>query len=634
MSSSLLIHSHSETQDAVAGKVSDFKFLSLLGDGAYGEVWKARHKASGQYFAIKIVPKEKVTKMLAQFQREICIMYMISHSNIIRLYHHFEDSTSFYLVMELAENGTLRDKISPITPMTECEIKQYFLETMLAVEYLHSQVPPIIHRDIKPENIMFDKMNKVKLCDFGFSNYYDEERKTACGTLEYLPPEIVEKRGHDTSVDIWSLGVLLYEMFTGVTPFSDGTNEQVLKNISTSIFRCPLNIPPLAKDLISLMLDRNLLRRITAKEIKEHRWIKDFVHSQADLRRSSSRNDKSRGHLLEIKHEDLLLSPSPRDMSNSMVFSFRKSINTMKNQILDKTHGMKNTKTLVTRQKDLLSAKIRIMKELEKKLEDRRQSFNQITSNEKLIAAKIKDLDYDICRIVNVCEVGSLKQKVMELREDYLQKEKECSIQTDILKTLRQQVKIRTISIIEKEEEFRDLAKSLGQLREDTIKTGKQTEIQIHELTEFLSLLKKKLQNSINPVPLVGIDQKISEEIVAFISNYMDKNSEDLSFKIRRLISSAETKARSIEKRFSSLKIECSEEREKIITEIKKKKDIFLSNLRRKQHKDLQSTLTKNRDSEVNFIGFIEQARMKENECCAEVIDIAIARNKLYVKNI
>ena len=140
--------------------------------------------------------------MLEQFQREICIMYMISHPHIIKLFSHFEDHSSFYLVMELAENGNLRDKILQIPSLQENEIKQYFLETLLAIEYLHSYIPPIIHRDIKPENIMFDKDQKVKLCDFGFSNYYDEERKTSCGTLEYLPPEIVKKQSHDTSVDI------------------------------------------------------------------------------------------------------------------------------------------------------------------------------------------------------------------------------------------------------------------------------------------------------------------------------------------------------------------------------------------------------------------------------------------------
>jgi hypothetical protein len=111
----------------------------------------------------------------------------------------------------------------------------------------------------------------------------------------------------------------------------------------------------------------------------------------------------------------------------------------------------------------------------------------------------------------------------------------------------------------------------------------------------------------------------------------MDNNTDDLVFTLRRLILSTETKARSIEKMFSRLKIENSEEREKVITEIKKKKDKFLGELKRTQRKNIQEIVKSNKEKE-DFIGsLIEQARMKENEQCAEIIDIAIARNKLYV---
>lgn len=106
---------------------------------------------------------------------------------------------------------------------------QYIREVALAVEYLHNKEPPIIHRDIKPENILLDEQWRAKLCDFGWSNFFNEDlsRKTYCGTLDYLAPEMIKKAGHNTNIDIWNLGVLLYELLTGKAPFQ-ATNQQEL----------------------------------------------------------------------------------------------------------------------------------------------------------------------------------------------------------------------------------------------------------------------------------------------------------------------------------------------------------------------------------------------------------------------
>lgn len=610
-------------------KLSDFKLLGLLGDGAYGEVWKARHKLTGQFFALKIVEKVKVSRMLSQFNREINILYTISHPNIIRLYQHFEDSLYFYLVMELVENGTLRDRISVLNPLSEPEIQSIFWQILQAVDYLHSQVPPIIHRDIKPENIMFDN-NLVKLCDFGFSNYYDQERKTSCGTLEYLSPEIVERRSHDTSVDIWSLGILLYELFTGVTPFSDGNNEQVLMNISQSFFRVPLNIPPLVKDVISLMLDKNQTRRFTALEIKQHRWLEQLnTKNIKEKNLLPPKNLQKKSGIFSQK--DFMLTPSPKDLKSSMAFSFRKSINSMKTEIMNKSSGVKNTKTLVSKHRTMLSLNSEKLKEIEKKLEIKKEKFLTVCSKEKIFLSKIRDADYDILRLMDVCEVGVFKQKVLELREEFEEKVKEFGIQSDILKNLRQQVKITTISMIEKEEELKELRKTLSALKENSIKSYNNTEVQVRELKEFVNILRTKLKVTENPIPLIGVDQRLSEEIVNFISEYMENSSDSLNLNLKRIVLQTDNRTKALEKKFSGLKIEYSEEREKIINEIKKKKDFFFSGLKRKQFFDYQKVVGENRMKENEMLTLVEQARMKESLKCADIIDIAIARNKLYV---
>lgn len=255
---------------------NDFKFERKLGDGAFGQVWKAKHRDTGAVYAIKQVPKDKVVKMLPQFRREVFIMYELHHAHIIKLYNHFEDDRYFYLIMEQAEGGNLFHKLYRQRQFLEKVAAQYFREIVLAVEYLHSHVPAIIHRDIKPENILLDNAGRLKLTDFGWSNYYTDEssmRFTMCGTLEYLPPEMVDREGHDTSADIWCLGILLFEMLVGHTPFKAGGNNRnlMMRNITEGKIKFPLSFPPLAKELVAKMLEKHPSKRITISEVKQDR---------------------------------------------------------------------------------------------------------------------------------------------------------------------------------------------------------------------------------------------------------------------------------------------------------------------------------------------------------------------------
>jgi serine/threonine protein kinase len=138
---------------------------------------------------------------------------------------------------------------------------------MLAVEYMHSFETPIIHRDLKPENILIDKNGYVKVTDFGWSNYYNRDtaipRTTVCGTLEYLPPEMVSEQGHHPSADVWCLGVLLFEMLVGYTPFKSQDRDRMLENIAAARPKFPLSFPRKAKELVCKILKKNPMERIT-----------------------------------------------------------------------------------------------------------------------------------------------------------------------------------------------------------------------------------------------------------------------------------------------------------------------------------------------------------------------------------
>jgi hypothetical protein len=149
-------------------------------------------------------------------------------------------------------------------------------ETISALQYLHSFNPPIIHRDIKPENLLLNEGGRVLLADYGWSNFNMEGdvRKTFCGTPEYIAPEMLMKKGHDTRVDIWSIGILMFELLAGYSPFVAKTNQELYQNIKRLKIQWPKDMPPLAKNLISKILKINPLERPTFDEILNHQWFK------------------------------------------------------------------------------------------------------------------------------------------------------------------------------------------------------------------------------------------------------------------------------------------------------------------------------------------------------------------------
>ena len=261
---------------------TDFESLEdkSIGKGGFGSVWKVRHKITRQIFAIKVINKDSIVKqnMVEQTNREIEIMYKLDHPHIIKLYSHFEDDEDFCLIMQIASKGQLYSVIKRLKRLDQRTAAQYMRETISAIKYLHTRNPPIIHRDIKPENILLDQDGRCKLADFGWSNFDDgrKNRETYCGTPEYLAPEMVTKSGHDESVDIWALGVLLFEMLTGRTPFNfTGDRIQLYNNIKSLRIVWTDDFPQLAKDLVGRILRLNPKDRLSLDQIINHQWFRD-----------------------------------------------------------------------------------------------------------------------------------------------------------------------------------------------------------------------------------------------------------------------------------------------------------------------------------------------------------------------
>ena len=285
---------------------NDFESLEdkCIGRGTFGSVWKVQHKKTKQVFAIKVINKESIIQqnMLDQINKEIEIMYKLDHPNIIKLYSHFEDDDDFCLIMEYASKGQLFSFIKKHKKLNQIMAKQFMKEIISAVEYLHNQSPPIIHRDIKPENILIDQNGKSKLADFGWASF-DNGRKdieTYCGTPEYLAPEMINRAGHDKSVDIWALGVLLFEMLAGRTPFNlIGNDNELYNSIKKVNINWPDDFPKLAKDLISKILCINPKDRLSLDEIINHQWFKNTPSLRPYL--DNNNNDNINNNKIKIE---------------------------------------------------------------------------------------------------------------------------------------------------------------------------------------------------------------------------------------------------------------------------------------------------------------------------------------------
>jgi serine/threonine protein kinase len=248
-----------------------------LGKGGFGEVWKVIHKKTNNVYVIKVIDKKNIIdqKLVDQMNREIEIMYKVNHPHIVKLVNHFEDDNKFYLILHYASRGQLYYLLKKNGKFDEKTVAQFIRETLEAVKYLQTFDPPIIHRDIKPENLLLDENLRIKLADFGWSNFKDTEKKriTYCGTPEYLSPEMVEKLGHDASVDIWSIGVLMFELISGYAPFSGNNQDELFNNIKKLKINWPIDFPLFAKNLITRILRLNPKDRMSIDEILNHTWF-------------------------------------------------------------------------------------------------------------------------------------------------------------------------------------------------------------------------------------------------------------------------------------------------------------------------------------------------------------------------
>uniref|UniRef100_A0A8C3US01 non-specific serine/threonine protein kinase n=1 Tax=Catharus ustulatus TaxID=91951 RepID=A0A8C3US01_CATUS len=255
--------------------LEDFEVGRPLGKGKFGNVYLARERRSGFLVALKVLFKSQVEQegVEHQLRREIEIQAHLRHPNVLRLYNYFHDRRRVFLILEFAPRGELYKELQRCRRLDATRTATLMEELADALLYCHGR--KVIHRDIKPENLLLGLKGELKIADFGWSVHAPSlRRRTLCGTLDYLPPEMVEGGGHDEKVDLWCLGVLCYELLAGHPPFESPTAAETYKRITQVDLHFPPHLPPGARDLIERLLQRDPARRLGLRGSWGTPWVR------------------------------------------------------------------------------------------------------------------------------------------------------------------------------------------------------------------------------------------------------------------------------------------------------------------------------------------------------------------------
>lgn len=264
--------------------ISDFELLCKLGGGMYGNVYLASVVGSNFVVALKKMALDAIVThdVIGQLRREIEIAFHTRHKYLLRTYGYFFDKTDAYLILEPCSKGMLYSELHRVRKFAPTVAARYVAQLAEALLYLHQH--HILHRDIKPENILLDHHNNIKLADFGWSVHDPTcRRRTACGTPEYFPPEIVAKTSYGTSADLWCLGIFTFELLVGHTPFAAENPKKIMAKIKDLHFDIPADVPAEARDLIDALLKRDGAARLTLSRVLAHPFLTKYYYEPSGI---------------------------------------------------------------------------------------------------------------------------------------------------------------------------------------------------------------------------------------------------------------------------------------------------------------------------------------------------------------
>ena len=258
-----------------SGRLSEYNLLDLVGEGSFGKVYKARKKFTGETSAIKFIAKKgKTERDLRSLRQEIDILRVLKHPNIIAMRDAFETEHEFCVVMEYAQ-GELFEVLEDDRTLPELEVKAIARQLVSALHYLHTN--RVIHRDMKPQNVLIGANKVVKLCDFGFARSIRSQSMVMTsikGTPLYMAPELVQEQPYNHTVDLWSLGVILYELFVGKPPFFTNSIYTLIQKIVRDPLTWPEDMSAEFKSFLRGLLNKRPSERLSWPALLEHPFVR------------------------------------------------------------------------------------------------------------------------------------------------------------------------------------------------------------------------------------------------------------------------------------------------------------------------------------------------------------------------
>ncbi|MCJ8731542.1 hypothetical protein PDJAM_G00200740 [Pangasius djambal] len=265
--------------------IGNYRLLKTIGKGNFAKVKLAKHVLTGKEVAVKIIDKTQLnSSSLQKLFREVRIMKLLNHPNIVKLFEVIETEKTLYLVMEYASGGEVFDYLVAHGRMKEKEARAKFRQIVSAVQYCHQKC--IVHRDLKAENLLLDADMNIKIADFGFSNEFTVGNKldTFCGSPPYAAPELFQGKKYDgPEVDVWSLGVILYTLVSGSLPFDGQNLKELRERVLRGKYRIPFYMSTDCENLLKKFLILNPTKRGSLEQIMKDRWM-NVGHEEEELK--------------------------------------------------------------------------------------------------------------------------------------------------------------------------------------------------------------------------------------------------------------------------------------------------------------------------------------------------------------
>ena len=269
--------------------LDQFDVVENIGEGAFGVVYKARYLPNNNIYAIKAIDlKELAPEEYENVEKEIKIHSRLQCDQIVQFHDFFVYEDCVYMVMEYCSNGSLFNYLTSRVFIPDNTIRRFFYQTVLGVKYLHDN--DIVLRDLKPENILLDDDLNIRICDFGWASDISDANYCSArsGTLAYMSPESLKCQRQEKATDVWALGVLLFELYNRCEPFNSSDIGERLQQMKELNLVYSSNCPPVARELIKMLLAYSSGIRPNINELVNHRYLQDYIKSQENLPKERS----------------------------------------------------------------------------------------------------------------------------------------------------------------------------------------------------------------------------------------------------------------------------------------------------------------------------------------------------------